>query len=379
VRADEDMRGRLELSLQVVDAPLPDADAAVRRGKRLRMRARIVAAVVGATALLAVAIPLAWLSTLGERPGHESVAGDHGRLAVNGHVALEPGVTDLAFHDGSVWVAGAGGVVTRVDAKTDAITARIDVAGIGDHGRIAIGEGSVWVTAPELRDDGTRGNLVRIDPSTNEIVATIHVGGPISGLGIGGGWVWVTRPEAGPGTLFRVDPDTDRVVDHHSVGVSPGRPIYAYGYVWVASTDAIVSVSKIDPASGKVVAVVDTPPVQSSGDGSLWAVGDDSIVRLDPASGGIQATIPMERAASVFVDGTTVWVLVMARSSDPDLFYPIAGTAAVARIDTATNQVVGEPLLVDDLQPLALTAGSAQAWIGDFSGGVITRVGEVPA
>jgi hypothetical protein len=262
---------------------------------------------------------------------------------------------------------------------TDAITARIDVPGIGDYGRLAIGEGSVWVTAPDLRGDGSRGNLVRIDPSTNEIVATIHVGGPITGLGIGGGWVWVTRPEAGPGTLFRIDPETDRVVDHHPVGVSPGQPIHAYGYVWVASTGASSSVSKIDPGSGDVVDVIDAPPVQSSGDGSLWAVGDDSIVRLDPASGTIQATIPMDRASSVLVDGTTVWVVVMPRSSDPELFYPIPGTAAVARIDPATNRAIGEPLPLDDLQPLALTAGSAQAWVGDFYGGAITRVSEVPA
>jgi hypothetical protein len=378
MHADEDLRRRLERSLRIVDPPVPDVDSAINRGKRLRTRARIVAAVVGATVVLAVAVPLVSLSTLGERPTNTDVAGEHDRLGVNGRVALDPGVTDLAFDDGSVWVTGPG-AVTRIDSMTDAITARIAVPGIGDYGRIAIGDGSVWVTAPDLRGDGSRGNLVRIDPSTNEIGATIHVGGPISGLGIGGGWVWVTRPEAGPGTLFRIDPETDRVVDHYPVGVSPGQPIYAHGYVWVASTDASSFVSKIDPGSGDVVDVIDAPPVQSSGDGSLWAVGDDSIVRLDPASGRIQATIPMERASSVFVDGTTAWVIVMPRSSDPELFYPIPGTAALARIDTSTNRAIGDPLPLDDLQPLALTAGSAQAWVGDFYGGAITRVGEVPA
>jgi DNA-binding beta-propeller fold protein YncE len=380
MEADEDIKARLERSLHILEPPASHPDAALLRGKRLRVRSRIVGIAVAAGMVVAVVVPLVLLSSLGDRSGETDVGDEHGRLAVGGRIELEPGITDVTFGDGSVWVVGSGGVVTRVDAVTDAVLARIDVPGTGDYGRMAIGEGSVWVTAPELRDDGSRGNLVRIDPSTNEVVATIHVGGPINGLAIGGGWIWVTRPEAGPGTLFRIDPDTDRVMDDHPVGVSPGAPVYADGYVWVASTDGGVStISKIDPGSGSVVDVLRAPPVQASGDGSLWAVGDDSVVRLDPASGAVQATIPIERASRVFVDGPTAWVLVMPSSSDPDLFYPIAGTAAVTRIDTATNRVVGEPLLLEDLQPLALTARDGLAWVGDFYGGKVTRVVAVPA
>jgi YVTN family beta-propeller protein len=38
------------------------------------------------------------------------------------------------------------------------------------------------------RDDGT---LSRIDPSTNRVVATIHVGGQPESVAVGGGAVWV--------------------------------------------------------------------------------------------------------------------------------------------------------------------------------------------
>jgi hypothetical protein len=91
MHADEDMRRRLERSLQIVDPPAPDVDAAINRGKKLRMRARIVAAIVGAATVLVVVIPLVWLSPLGEPSRKTDVAREHGRLAVSGRVALDPG------------------------------------------------------------------------------------------------------------------------------------------------------------------------------------------------------------------------------------------------------------------------------------------------
>jgi DNA-binding beta-propeller fold protein YncE len=376
--SDQNLRRRLVGSIGNLEVPPSRPEAAIRRGKDLRVRSRIVAVVVALGMVVAVLVPLALLSPLGERSSETDVGDRQDRSTVGGRIALEPGITDAVFADGSVWVV-AGGVVTRVDADTDRILARIDVPGTGDYGEIAIGEGSVWVTAPDLRGDGSRGNLVRIDPSTNEVVSTIHVGGPIRGLGIGGGWVWVTRPEVGPGTLFRVDPETNRVVDDHPVGVSPGSPVYAGGYVWVPSTDGGSSTTKIDPGSGDVVEVVSGAPVAAAGDGTLWAIGDDSVLRLDPTSGAILSTISVERASQVAVDGSTAWVVAMPRSSDPELFMPIAGTAAVTRIDTSTNRIVGEPLLLEDLQPLALTADDGRAWIGDYDGGTLTRVVLVPA
>jgi hypothetical protein len=153
--------------------------------------------------------------------------------------------------------------------------------------------------------------------------------------------------------------------------------VYLDGYVWVASTDA--GVSKVDPASGAVVDVLAIPPVEAATDGSLWAVGDDSVVRLDPESGATQAVIAVERATRVATDGTTVWVLSMPRSSDPSLFYPIAGTAAVTRIDATTDQIVGGSLRLDDLQPLSLTAREGAAWVGDYDSGTVTRIAVVPA
>jgi streptogramin lyase len=373
MHADEDIKNRLDRSLRIVEPPPYRVDAVILRGRRLRLRSRVGRGALALVAIAAVAGPLTLLSPLGDHP-EDGTGLEPGRSVVEAQLRLDPGITDIAVGTEGVWVTGGSGV-TRIDPATNQVLARIPVPGTGDHSRIAIGEGSVWVTAPELRGDGSRGNLVRIDPATSEIEATFHIGGPITGLGIGGGSVWVTIPGIGPGRLLAIDPATGEVLHRLRVGESPGSPVYGYGFMWVDSTD---SLTKIDPVTGSVVDELPGPNVESSGDGSLWGVGDDSVIRFDPVSGRIQATVSVPRAAGVSVDGTTVWVLVFPRSSDPALFYPIKGTAAIERIDPATNAVIGEPLPLMDLQPLALSSGDGEVWVADFDQGVVTRIAVLP-
>ena len=134
------------------------------------------------------------------------------------------------------------------------------------------------------------------------------------------------------------------MLDRRPIGTSRGSPIYAGGSVWVASTDGSPSNREKIQIRGNVVDVVDGPPIQAAGDGSLWAVGDGSLVRPDPTSGEIEATIPSSEPPTRFRERRESVGDVMPWSSDPDLFLLIAGTAAVVRIDTTTDQVVGDPL-----------------------------------
>jgi hypothetical protein len=66
--------------------------------------------------------------------------------------------------------------------------------------------------------------------------------------------------------------------------------------------------------------------------------------------------------------------LASPRSSDPELFEPIAGTAAVDRIDAETDRNIGDLVALDDLQPLALTADEQRAWVVDYSDGFLSRI-----
>ena len=66
---------------------------------------------------------LALLWPLGDHRVGTDVDAGTGRSVVGGRTALEPGITDVAFADGSVWVVDASGVVIRIDALTDEIQA----------------------------------------------------------------------------------------------------------------------------------------------------------------------------------------------------------------------------------------------------------------
>jgi virginiamycin B lyase len=372
---DDDIRDRLVRSLREVEPPRTEADPVIRRARSLRRRHRAVGVLVAAVAIVALAVPLVLLSPL--RDGDDRAPAGTGpeplRLVVSARIPIARGLTDVVTGFDAVWVTGGEGVA-RVDPATDEVAAEIRVPGTGDYGRIAVGEGSVWVSAPDLRPDGSRGNLVRIDPATNEVAATIHIGGPIQGLAVGNGSVWVTVPDGAASTVYRVDPSTERVVDTIRVGEAAGSVVFAEGSVWVNHEWAGGSVDRIDPATNEVVATLDVPNVQAAGQGWLWGAIGDEVLRIDPESGDVRATIPVPRAQNVAAEGSAVWVLASPRSSDPTLFYPIAGTAAVVRIDAATGDVMGDPAALEDLQPLAIAAGDGGAWVVDYDAGILSRI-----
>ena len=82
-------------------------------------------------------------------------------------------------------------------------------------GAIAAGSGAVWVTS--LLDD----TVSRIDPASNRITATIHVGRGVAGIAAGEGGVWVAS--SFDDTVSRIDPLTNRVVARIPVGGTPNR------------------------------------------------------------------------------------------------------------------------------------------------------------
>ncbi len=74
--------------------------------------------------------------------------------------------------------------------------------------------------------------VVRIDPRTRKIVATIVVGRAPWGVAVGEGAVWVANTI--DGTVSRVDPSTNRVVATIRVGADPKEIAVGEGSVWLA-------------------------------------------------------------------------------------------------------------------------------------------------
>ena len=286
------------------------------------------------------------------------------RAVLAAAIRIPAGAVDVAVGRDAIWVSGFG-AMTRLDPSIDRVVATVKTPGTEDYSHVAVGLGAVWVSS-----DG--GTLYRIDPKSNRVVATIPVGGPIVGVATGGGYVWVTRPAEGIGELIRVDPATNRVTGAPiDAGPGPIAALYAFGALWVTNSSPS-SVVRVDPSTGTVSTTGFTGRV-AAGYGSLWATSDDAVVRADPKTGRPTGTLRVPRAQTVAVGQGRVWVLASAKSSSPTLFYPVKSTAALWEIDPMNNRIVGRPVRLAALQPLALAVGGQAVWVADYDSGSVTR------
>jgi YVTN family beta-propeller protein len=155
--------------------------------------------------------------------------GNDFRVVAQRRLRLRHGLAELnsvAVGKDAVWLAG--NTIDRRILKLDPQTARV-VATVSlpvAPRRVAVGEGAVWVT-------GEIDNVVlRIDPRENRVMARIPIGRGGSGVAAGGGSVWVANEL--DGTITRIDPGTNRVAETIRVGGSPRDLVVAGREVWVA-------------------------------------------------------------------------------------------------------------------------------------------------
>jgi virginiamycin B lyase len=139
---------------------------------------------------------------------------------------------------------------------------------------LAAGLGAIWVM-----DDGS---VVRVDPATSKVVATIRIPDCCGGGGV----------------------------------------VTSDGAVWVSNEQADV-VHRIDPATNKVSATIDLDPEVhdlAAAQEAVWVVDNSQVARIDPATNKVVATIPVgAETHSVAIDGGGVW----APSFDEQTVYRI--------------------------------------------------------
>jgi YVTN family beta-propeller protein len=139
---------------------------------------------------------------------------------------------DVEVGAGAVWVVDLFEHVTRVSPTTVQGTSSTNVGAIATA--LTVGYGSVWVAAPEY----SSGRLVlwRFDPQTVRVAQTIDVGKARSyletlALAAGAGSIWLTNYV--DGTLLRIDPATGTVAATIHIGGHPRGVAVGAGRVWV--------------------------------------------------------------------------------------------------------------------------------------------------
>jgi hypothetical protein len=238
---------------------------------------------------------------------------------------------------GSLWLLAPDSdqpSLLRVDPATNEIVATIALPGNLCQG-FTVSDDAVWVCTPD--------GAARVDPATNEIVGEVvfETGEVYSRLAFGSGSVWAIGTDAGaPTTLVRIDPAT---MSATTIPLGHGAATLAYGFdaVWItAPQDGMLL--RVDPASDAVsehATGLARPWVVAAGPDSLWvtlfaaedvAADEPTVLRIDPTDGTnvveIATGATSENQGGLWATTDAVWVRA------PEAF--------LTRIDPATNQVV---------------------------------------
>jgi hypothetical protein len=163
--------------------------------------------------------------------------------------------------------------------------------------------------------------------------------------------IWVSEHLAN--RVVRLDPDTGDVQATIDVGDKPFRLQPADGSMWVRTASSYVA---IDPATDTVTATLakaDVGPAANRSwavDGAMWICDGRRLHRYDPTSLAAIATLDLElECGAVWADDD----LVVAWSYNEDAGE--SGTSAAAFVDPATNTVLATVRLpVDVGGPVAL-------------------------
>jgi DNA-binding beta-propeller fold protein YncE len=252
---------------------------------------------------MAVAKDAVWVTTSAKNRVYRLDAGTN---AVSGSVAVAKPCSGMAVGFGSLWVPSCGDHdLVRVDLRTRKVIARIDAGPAASEGGITVGGGSVWmVTAPD-------GMLARIDPASNRVVARIEIPAQSFAAAFFAGSVWITS--TGHNMLARVDARTNKLAGTATVGKAPRFVTAGAGSVWTLN-QGDGTISRVDARSGRLLATIDagltgTGGEIAYGEGAVWATLEGfPITKIDPATNRVVGQWGGKGGDSIRVGLGSVWL-----------------------------------------------------------------------
>lgn len=259
------------------------------------------------------------------------------------------------------------------------VTATVELGGARG---VAFGAGSLWVAVWE---EGSGRKVVRMDPESGEVFAEIPVEALTSwevhgqGMATTSEAVWVVGHRDGRVLLQRIDLATNRVEDLFDLASGYAADVAADEQgVWVTLLQGhdlnSPSVLRVDPATGEVVATI---PLDQEWVRDVLIVGsyvfvhqqnvrgsggfrESSLVRIDPATNRIVDELP---AVESTIEVPLVW---------EDQIWATQGYV-MTQIDPVTNSYAGDPVPVDHVG-LLFSAGAGGLWFSaDAKGAVEVR------
>ncbi len=173
--------GRLALAYGAGSLWVGSQDGALTELAGSTDRALAVIHGIGKPEALVVKAGTVWIA---EATSNRLLRVSAGRHRVIGSVPIGGPATDLVAGGGSVWALTPDQRrVWRVDVRTGAVSASITVG--PDPSSMAFINGEVWVASP-------LGTVQQVDPAEDEVARTVHFDGPIGGIAVGHGRLWVS-------------------------------------------------------------------------------------------------------------------------------------------------------------------------------------------
>jgi hypothetical protein len=336
-----------------------DARRALGLGEPQRPRRRLALALgVALLVVAAAAIVLALRSDSGPAeaptgslvridPASGSVKATYRLSAHPAAVAIGPQVWVTDYRQSTLW---------RIDPRTGAQTS---FGAIGNPRAAAIIGGLLYVGSDGPSAAG--GNVTRYDALTGSRVDSVPVV-PCSvaagdGVAYASGCPNVNRLSTGPGKLRQVHrtvipmpaPATAEHVRTTLFGLAIGE-----GAVWAIGDALDRRLFKIDPRSGRVLAIIPLPIAPqriAAGEGAIWITDaiHDVLVKLDPANGRVLRRIAVSGGADgVAVGAGGVWVAT-------------GNAGQVVHIDPTSGRIVGRIDVGPGLREIA--AGPHDIWV----------------
>jgi virginiamycin B lyase len=207
-------------------------------------------------------------------------------------------------------------------------------------------------------------------PIEKTALASIHLDGFPDWLEIGFGSLWVSNE--GLGAVQRIDPATNKVIAVVNVNKPCAAMAAGYGSLWVASRKD-KSIYRIDAHNNKVTAtipvtVADSEASIAAGNGGIWVLTDQKGVlsRIDPETNEVVAHISVNPYSYAAIAGYgAIWVTNTGRPRSTD-------TGTVQRVDPKTNTVVAT--ITVRSQPRFLAAGEGSVWVLNQTDGTVSRI-----
>jgi streptogramin lyase len=239
--------------------------------------------------VLAVGAGAVWVTSV---PGNTVTRIDPATNTATGTISLAPsglapvGIT-VAY--GYVWVANHDGQPTTSVAKIDPGTlAIVDVIPVGSESFagpnwMSAGAGSIWTDVPNLNA------VVRIDPGTDTVVATIPDKGVCGALAASDTAVWVAGG-GGPGCLpgiTRIDPSTNTVTASLNAGGQTDALALGLGTLWYG-TSISNFLGRVETTTANIVGQLKLPGAAfglTAAYGYVWATDRDDglLLKIQPS------------------------------------------------------------------------------------------------